>query len=149
MTSKRGILPREGLYIDPIVSALRKTILHPLFIAPASYLLRSQELDALNKLEKPALFLAAASILLWVNDYLSAKSRNNWTTDDSWDWKNEIVVVTGGSGGIGGSVVQRLVANGIRVVVVDIIPLTYEVGKLSTGPFVLWHNIRRHKGFTN
>ncbi|KAK2812639.1 hypothetical protein FQN50_001285 [Emmonsiellopsis sp. PD_5] len=126
MASKPGILPREGLYIDPIVSAFRKTILHPLFIVPASYLLRSQELDAFKKLEKPALFLAAASILLWANDYLSAKSRNNWTTDNSWNWKNEIVVVTGGSGGIGGSVAQRLVANGVRVVVVDIIPLTYE-----------------------
>ncbi|PGH17752.1 hypothetical protein AJ79_00893 [Helicocarpus griseus UAMH5409] len=63
--------------------------------------------------------------ILWVNDYLSAKSRNNWIVDNDWKWHKEIVVVTGGSGGIGGSVVQRLAADGVRVVVVDIIPPTY------------------------
>lgn len=39
-------------------------------------------------------------------------------------------MVTGGSGGIGGSIVQRLAADGVQVVVVDVIEPTYS---LSTG----------------
>jgi NAD(P)-dependent dehydrogenase (short-subunit alcohol dehydrogenase family) len=70
----------------------------------------------------------AASVLVWLNDWLSTKSANNWITDKSWDWKKEVVVVTGGSGGIGAGVAQRLAAMGARVVVLDIIPLTYKPG---------------------
>jgi phosphoglycerate dehydrogenase-like enzyme len=80
---------------------------------------------------KPVQYIAVARVLLWVNDYLSAKSRNNWTTDNTWDWRKELVVVTGGSGGIGAGVAQRLAAMGARVVVVDIIPLTYNPGMVK------------------
>ena len=35
--------------------------------------------------------------------------------------------MTGGSGGIGGSIARRLAGDGVRVVVVDVIPPTYNV----------------------
>ncbi|UDD57380.1 hypothetical protein AFCA_004881 [Aspergillus flavus] len=117
------MLPREGLYIDPIVKILRKTILHPIFTLTCLYFVKS---SACAQYDKPAQLIAGTSVLLWLNDWLSAKSRNNWVIDDSWDWKKELVVVTGGSGGIGGGVAQRLATMGARVVVLDIIPLSYE-----------------------
>ncbi|KAB8249241.1 hypothetical protein BDV35DRAFT_390327 [Aspergillus flavus] len=119
------MLPREGLYIDPIVKILRKTILHPIFTLTCLYFVKS---SACAQYDKPAQMIAGTSVLLWLNDWLSAKSRNNWVIDDSWDWKKELVVVTGGSGGIGGGVAQRLATMGARVVVLDIIPLSYEPG---------------------
>ncbi|KAF1941311.1 NAD(P)-binding protein [Clathrospora elynae] len=54
-----------------------------------------------------------------------AENRWRWATDKSdWDWKSEVAVVTGGSAGIGACVVKELVAHGIRVAVLDIIPLS-------------------------
>jgi len=46
---------------------------------------------------------------------------NNWVSD-TYNWNQEIVVVTGGSDGIGRSVVQLLAERGIKVVVLDIQP---------------------------
>lgn len=124
--TKPGFLPREGLYIDPIVVGLRKSIFHPLFTLPCLHL--AGRFSSLAPYEKLVQITAVASILLWLNDWLSTKSRNNWVTDDTWDWKKELVVVTGGSGGIGAGIAQRLAALGSRVVVLDIIPLTYQPG---------------------
>ncbi|KAL4748053.1 hypothetical protein BDW72DRAFT_205925 [Aspergillus terricola var. indicus] len=114
-TSKRRFLPREGLYIDPIIMGLRKLILHPLF--------------ALSCLLALVQTTAATSVLLWLNDWLSTKSRNNWVSDKSWDWEKELVVVTGGSGCIGAGVAQRLAAMGSRVIVLEITLLGFESDK--------------------
>jgi hypothetical protein len=130
MTTKRNFLPREGLYIDPIVNFLRRTILHPLVAFTCLFLVHGANLNAIAPYEKLIQLIASTSVFLWVNNLLSARSQNNWVTDDSWDWKKELVVVTGGSGGIGGGVAQRLAAMGAQVVVLDIIPLTYGPGIL-------------------
>ena len=126
MMAKPRFLPREGLYIDPIVVGLRKSIFHPLFTLSCLHL--AGRFSALAPYEKLVQITAAATVLLWLNDWLSTKSRNNWVSDDTWDWKKELVVVTGGSGGIGAGVAQRLAALGSRVVVLDIIPLTFKPG---------------------
>ncbi|KAL2827501.1 short chain dehydrogenase/reductase family protein [Aspergillus pseudoustus] len=125
-TPKRGFLPREGLYIDPIAKAIRKSILHPIFTLTLLHLVHRRSLSSAVPYEKLIRLAAAASVLLWVNDWLSTKIRNNWVVDKTWDWNKELVVVTGGSGGIGAGVAQRLAAMGARVVVVDIIPLTFK-----------------------
>lgn len=49
---------------------------------------------------------------------------NNWK-NDVYDWKKEIVVVTGGSDGIGAKIVNLLAERGIKVVVLDIQPPKY------------------------
>ncbi|KAF2649837.1 NAD(P)-binding protein [Lophiostoma macrostomum CBS 122681] len=69
-----------------------------------------------------------AICLLWqVNVILSrwAENRWSWRTDRSaWNWEKEVAVVTGGSSGIGAEIVQRLISHGIRVAVLDIVPLS-------------------------
>lgn len=131
MTSKGAILPREGLYIDPVFKWLRRTLLHPFFTLTCLYLVHGARLSVAVPYQRPVQLVTVTSMLLFLNDWLSGKSQNNWVTDNNWDWKKELVVVTGGSGGIGGGVAQHLAAMGARVIILDIIPLTYEPGILS------------------
>lgn len=50
----------------------------------------------------------------------------NWVSN-SYDWKQEIILVTGGAGGIGGYIAGLFDMIGARVVVLDIQPgLTFE-----------------------
>lgn len=58
---------------------------------------------------------------------LSAVATNNWRISSkppggkTWDWPNEMAVVTGGCGGIGLALVDGLTAKGVRVAVLDIV----------------------------
>lgn len=69
--------------------------------------------------------------LLWlglashISGFLDSAVANNWV-NDTYDWAKEIVVVTGGSDGIGAIVVKLLAEKGIKVAVLDVQPLTYE-----------------------
>ncbi|OKL57460.1 hypothetical protein UA08_07228 [Talaromyces atroroseus] len=47
----------------------------------------------------------------------------------SFDWNKEIVLVTGGSNGIGAACAQQLASEGTQVVVLDVLPLTYDAPK--------------------
>ncbi|KAH8178063.1 short chain dehydrogenase domain-containing protein [Sarocladium implicatum] len=49
-------------------------------------------------------------------------AHNSWRlrAGKGWNWANEIAVVTGGSSGIGKCIVDRLVALGLRVAVLDV-----------------------------
>ncbi|KKA29329.1 hypothetical protein TD95_005020, partial [Thielaviopsis punctulata] len=70
--------------------------------------------------------LSATVALYLINAWLNSRFLNNATVA-AFDWDREIVVVTGGAGGIGGKTVLQLAKNrGTRVVVLDIIGLTYE-----------------------
>jgi hypothetical protein len=63
----------------------------------------------------------------WLLGYLSLKSRNGWKTSKT-DWDNEVVVVTGGSGGIGGLLAETLAVRNVSVIVLDIKPPEIEHG---------------------
>jgi all-trans-retinol dehydrogenase (NAD+) len=64
----------------------------------------------------------------YISGYLDQQVLNNWTTDE-YDWKKEIILITGGAGGIGGQVVKLLAEKGTKVVVLDVIPMTFEAPK--------------------
>lgn len=76
---------------------------------------------ALNRLKA----LVYLGILRWINDILSSAALNNWTSSD-YDWNKEIVVVTGGSDGIGKLVALLLQEKGAKVAILDVQPLTFE-----------------------
>jgi all-trans-retinol dehydrogenase (NAD+) len=67
-------------------------------------------------------------LLRWANNILDWGSINNWKTD-TYAWNKEIVVVTGGSNGIGALVAEGLAKKGIRVVVLDYQPLSWKARK--------------------
>lgn len=62
----------------------------------------------------------------WASGFFGRGALNNWVSD-KYDWDKEIVLITGGAGGIGGNVVKFLAGKKIKVVVMDVIPMTFEI----------------------
>uniref|UniRef100_A0A093V5T4 Retinol dehydrogenase 10-B n=1 Tax=Talaromyces marneffei PM1 TaxID=1077442 RepID=A0A093V5T4_TALMA len=77
---------------------------------------------------KLAYWLGLPYIAYRFNRYLSYRALNNGVTD-TFDWQNEIILITGGSNGIGAACAQMLASKGTQVVVLDVLPLTYEAPK--------------------
>jgi len=65
-----------------------------------------------------------AGLLFQLHKYLNKRALND-VVSDTYDWKKEVVVVTGGAGGIGGEIVKELATKGTYIAVLDIMPLTY------------------------
>lgn len=57
-----------------------------------------------------------------LNSWMSREKANNFEVDDTWDWSKEIVVVTGGSSGIGAKIVSRLERDNVKVINIDLNP---------------------------
>ncbi|KAJ5207752.1 hypothetical protein N7449_002131 [Penicillium cf. viridicatum] len=66
-------------------------------------------------------FLLGIGALRKVNNLLSQVSLNNFCRD-SYDWRKEVVLVTGGSGGLGDLLVRKLAKLCIKVISLDITP---------------------------
>ncbi|KAG4411554.1 hypothetical protein IFR04_015313 [Cadophora malorum] len=130
MPMHNGWLPREGLTSDPIGRFIKKTALNPAFtiafLLLARYTKKGSDLAILHETAysriRKLFFLGLAR---WASNYLDAGVLDNWTAD-TYDWNKEIVLITGGAGGIGGNVVKLLAERGIKVVVLDVIPMTFE-----------------------
>ncbi|QIW98514.1 hypothetical protein AMS68_004032 [Peltaster fructicola] len=132
MSFHSGILPREGFHADVVGSILKRTILNPILVVPAllaaKYHKDGQELSAkylgrrgLNTLW----FLAVWASLRVINSFLDRRALNNGVKDQ-YDWEKEVVLITGGSDGIGKHVALMLASRKIKVAVLDVQPLTYQ-----------------------
>jgi hypothetical protein len=99
-----------------------------LSIHPDTTSLLRHRLGPVPDLQSKALKLVVAGILLRINRALSSRALNNGTSD-KFDWDKEIVLVTGAAGGIGAEAAQRFAKRGSKVVVLDVLPLTYPARK--------------------
>ena len=68
----------------------------------------------------PACLAGTWTILRRINSYLSQRSLNNYEPDSTWDWSKEVVLITGGSNGIGAAIARMFAQRGITVVVWDV-----------------------------
>ena len=129
MPMHKGLLPREGFRMDTVMKIISNTALNPSFLLPIILLARyTKKGEDLSILHSKA--FSRVKTLFWIglvrkiSGYFSRQVLNNHVSD-KYDWSKEIVLITGGAGGIGGHVVQLLAERGITVVVLDIQPLTY------------------------
>ena len=65
--------------------------------------------------------LAFLAVVRRVNAWLNRRAVNNGVAD-RYDWAREIVVLTGGSNGIGRQIALKLARRGVTVAVLDIQP---------------------------
>jgi all-trans-retinol dehydrogenase (NAD+) len=98
---------------------------HPAFEATTRY--AAVTLDALKILPKGSFALVSLALAWYLNRWANDSALNN-NAPAKFDWNKEIVVVTGGAGGIGAEVVKSLAARDITVIVLDVLPLTYTKG---------------------
>ena len=83
------------------------------------YIIKAQDLA--KQYKKTLIVVAALYALRYTNSVASSRARNNAVTD-TYDWDKEVVVVTGGSSGIGECLVKRLAMRRIKVVILDLAP---------------------------
>ncbi|KAI1083239.1 hypothetical protein F5B20DRAFT_452280 [Whalleya microplaca] len=74
-----------------------------------------------TKLRLGVSLLFAIGVLRKFNNSLSQAVANNFSKD-SYDWRKEVVLVTGGSGGLGDLLVRKLAKQCIKVISLDIVP---------------------------
>lgn len=105
MPYHKGILPREGFVGDFVLRILGRTVFSPSALLAvlllARYTKRGRDLAVLHESSyrrvHKLLYLALA---LKISGWLSKRALNNGR-QDKYDWSREIVLVTGGSAGIG------------------------------------------------
>jgi hypothetical protein len=115
---------------DTLGRLLKLTVLNPALTVPLLLLARYTTKGGRVAEDHAALFkhfktLVGLGVLNSVSSWLDSAVTNNWS-NDTYVWSREIVVVTGGSDGIGKVIVHLLAERGIKVAVLDVQELTYE-----------------------
>ncbi|KAK3997875.1 hypothetical protein QBC44DRAFT_354361 [Cladorrhinum sp. PSN332] len=141
----------RGFHVDALVRVVRKSLLNEYFVLPlaaAAYwatrdksskddfakLLKLVKLPAIElaQVARAALYLGLSGAAISLNEFLTKWTANNWARNrpGEWqDWSREIVVVTGGSSGIGENIVKGLLRRDPRtvIVIIDFAPISWGV----------------------
>lgn len=122
----RTNLTFTGFTADVFGKSLQRTILDPWKTLPllllAHYTSKGRDLASRSPRALKALkALAFLGVVRRVNAWLNQRAVNNGV-GDHYNWSREVVVLTGGSGGIGRRIADRLGSRGVKVAVLDIQP---------------------------
>ncbi|KAL4892373.1 hypothetical protein BDV59DRAFT_208683 [Aspergillus ambiguus] len=69
---------------------------------------------------KTIAFVTALQLLRGLNRYLSQSAQNNWVRTRPWNAARELVLLTGGSSGIGKQIMLDLVKLNVKVIIFDV-----------------------------
>ncbi|KAL4755877.1 uncharacterized protein BDW70DRAFT_165037 [Aspergillus foveolatus] len=85
-------------------------------------LLPSNVQDYLSRpfVRKAVAIVVALQLLRGVNRYLSQQAQNNWVRARPWNASRELVLLTGGSSGIGKQIMLDLSNLNVRIIIVDV-----------------------------
>ncbi|KAF9885295.1 hypothetical protein FE257_013096 [Aspergillus nanangensis] len=124
MPSQKPWLSREGFTADVLGKFLQQTIFCPWKTVPlvllAHYTTKGREVaEQYPRLLQVVKVLAGLAVLRRVNAAANRRALNNGVSD-RYDWNREVVVLTGGSNGIGKQVALLLASRGIKVAILDI-----------------------------
>ncbi|GAB7354593.1 hypothetical protein MBLNU459_g5036t1 [Dothideomycetes sp. NU459] len=122
--------------IGDLLLLIHHTALNPLLTAPliglSLYLNPPKELS-LSSIRSHAnssasfsrlVVLFSVSTIIRLNSALSRRALNNGVSA-KFDWSKEIIIVTGASGGIGAATAKKLATKGSKVIVLDVLPLSF------------------------
>ena len=112
---------------------VKKTLLNPVLSLPLFLLLRytteGQSIAIRHATVLKVLkYLVYIGVAKRINGILNNKVLNNGTIL-TWDWSKEIVLITGGSDGIGKDIVLGLAnaRKNVKIIILDIQPPTYDL----------------------
>lgn len=77
--------------------------------------------------QKAAGALLGLGVLRTINNTLTQWTLNNWTCNEPWSNARELVLLTGGCGGIGKQAMEDLARRGVRVVILDIVEPNFKL----------------------
>ncbi|KAJ5232716.1 short chain dehydrogenase/reductase family protein [Penicillium chermesinum] len=122
----RKWLSREGFTSDVLRRWIHGTILSPWKMIPLLALVQysgkgRKILKSRPNLLKALQALTSLAVLGRLGRWLDRRSVNNGTSD-YYDWHREVIVLTGGSGGIGRHIAQLFGDHGIKVAILDLNP---------------------------
>lgn len=124
-------LAREGVTNDTIGRLLSLTAFNPALTVPLLLAARYTTKGSLLAREHATVlkylhYAVALGLVNRVNAWLNSAVTNNFVSD-TYVWSREVVVVTGGSDGIGKKIVHLLAERGIKVAILDVQEPTYTV----------------------
>ncbi|KAI1951284.1 hypothetical protein LOZ57_001839 [Ophidiomyces ophidiicola] len=130
MASPKRWQPREGFSADVIARLVNGTLLSTSLTLPLFLLTKFTSWGQEYGERRPGVvrvlrLLLSIGLYRTINAWLSRRSLNNGVSD-TYNWRAEIAVVTGGSDGIGKRIALLLAARGLKVAVLDVQPLKYE-----------------------
>ena len=128
-----SFLPAEGVTLEFLCRPFHAFLLQPLFVGgvllaswqdPSRFSrlisLGSRDRVTLQQATSALKLLLALGVAYRLNRTLTRLVLNNLSFDITWNWDREIALVTGGSGGIGRMIVDKLSEHGVKVVVFDV-----------------------------
>ncbi|KAK7060386.1 hypothetical protein VNI00_001151 [Paramarasmius palmivorus] len=119
----------DSLDIDLIIKVLKHTAFSPFFIffVPIFYVFQGAKLTDRIVVLSTAYYVALS--IFWLAKWLSRLWRNQGSlffAPKRFDWGEQIVVITGGSSGVGELLANTLAVRNVTVVVLDIKPIVSE-----------------------
>lgn len=119
-----------GFVADHVGRLIKKTLLNPVLTLPlllwAKYTAPGQRFSGPYRSALSAFnILAYWGVLRVLNNLLNRRALTNGVKD-TYEWSKEVVVLTGGSDGIGKAIAKVLAASNVKVAVLDVQAMTYE-----------------------